>query len=202
MRDVQAARGATLSPDQHPEHGPPDPSAPPDPPPAALPPRRRALLAAVALTVLVLDLVTKVVVVAELEGRRTVELLGGELFLSVSRNTGAAFSLGQGATLLFTAVAVVVVVVILRISGRLRSAGWALSLGLLLGGASGNLVDRLFRSPGPGRGGVVDWIALGWFPSFNVADSAIVVGGALAVLLSFRGIELDGGRHCRDEPRA
>ena len=202
MRDVQAARGATLSPDQHPEPDLPDQPAPPDPPAATSPPRRRVLLAVIALSVLVLDLVTKLLVVAELEGQRVVELLGGELLLSVSRNSGAAFSVGQGATLLFTAVAVVVVVVILRISGRVRSAGWALSLGLLLGGASGNLVDRLFRSPGPGRGGVVDWIALGWFPSFNVADSGIVVGGMLAVLLSFRGVELDGREHGRDAARA
>jgi signal peptidase II len=167
-----------------------------------LPRRRRALLAAVALSVLALDLVTKLVVVAELEGKREIELLGGELYLSVSRNTGAAFSFAQGATLLFTTVAVVVVVAILRISGRVRSTGWAVSLGLLLGGATGNLVDRLFRSPGPGRGGVVDWIALGWFPSFNIADSGIVVGGMLAVLLSFRGVDVDGGRAGRESPPA
>ena len=161
-------------------------------------PKRTLLLAAVAAVVLALDVATKVWVVAELEGRRTIELLGGQLFLQVSRNTGAAFSFAEGYTLVFTAVALVVVVVIARISSRLRSTGWAVSLGLLLGGATGNLVDRLFRSPGPGRGGVVDFIALGWFPSFNIADSAIVVGGFLAVLLSFRGIEVDGTRTGRD----
>jgi len=202
VRVLQAARGATLSPDQHPEPGaPPDQHPEPGPqedaPSASSPARRRALLAAVALTVLAMDLGTKLIVVAELEGRREIELLGGELYLSVSRNTGAAFSLAPGATLLFTTVAIAVVLAILRISGRVRSSGWALSLGLLLGGATGNLVDRLFRSPGPGRGGVVDWIALGWFPSFNLADSGIVVGGMLAVLLSFRGIEVDGTRHGR-----
>jgi signal peptidase II len=137
-------------------------------------------------------------VVAELEGRRAIELLGGELTLQVSRNSGAAFSFAQGATLLFTAVAVVVILVIVRISTRLRSIGWAVSLGLLLGGAAGNLVDRLLRSPGPGRGAVVDFIDLGWFPSFNVADSGIVVGGLLAVLLTFRGIEVDGTRRPAD----
>ena len=160
------------------------------------------MLAAIALSVLALDVATKVLVVAELEGRRVIELLGGQLSLAVSRNTGAAFSFAQGATLLFTTVAVVVVITILRLSGRVRSAGWALSLGLLLGGASGNLVDRLLRSPGPGRGAVVDWIALGWFPSFNIADSGIVVGGMLAVLLSFRGVELDGSRAAREQPPA
>ena len=152
-----------------------------------------------ALLVLALDVATKVWVVAELEGRRSIELLGGELFLRVSRNSGAAFSFAQGATLLFTAVAIVVVIVIVRISTRLRSVGWALSLGLLLGGATGNLVDRLFRDPGAGRGAVVDFIALGWFPSFNVADSGIVVGGLLAVLLTFRGIEVDGTRRTADD---
>ena len=132
--------------------------------------------------------------VARLEGQDTVELLGGQLLLRVSRNPGAAFSFAQGATLLFTAIAVIVIVVILRVSRRLGSAWWALSLGLLLGGASGNLVDRIFRSPGPGRGAVVDFIDFQVWPSFNVADSAIVCGGVLAVLLSFRGVEIDGTR--------
>ena len=156
--------------------------------------RGTALLALVAAVVLALDLATKVWVVAELEGRRTIELLGGQLLVRVSRNPGAAFSFAEGATVVFTAIAVTVVVVILRVSRRLGSDGWALSLGLLLGGASGNLVDRLFRSPGPGRGAVVDFIDFQVWPSFNVADSAIVTGGVLAVLLSLRGIEIDGTR--------
>jgi signal peptidase II len=152
------------------------------------------LLALVALAVLALDVATKVLVVAELEGRRTLELLGGQLLIRVSRNPGAAFSFAEGATVLFTAIAITVIVVILRVSRRLGSRGWALCLGLLLGGATGNLVDRLFRSPGPGRGAVVDFIDFQVWPSFNVADSAIVTGGVLAVLLSMRGIELDGSR--------
>ena len=156
--------------------------------------RRTALLAVVAAAVLALDVATKVLVVAELEGRRTLELLGGQLLIRVSRNPGAAFSFAEGATVLFTAIAVAVVVVILRVARRLGSRGWAVSLGLLLGGASGNLVDRLLRSPGPGRGAVVDFIDFQVWPSFNVADSAIVTGGLLAVLLSVRGIEVDGSR--------
>jgi signal peptidase II len=156
--------------------------------------RTTALLAVVAVVVLALDVATKVLVVAELEGRRTLELLGGQLLVRVSRNPGAAFSFAEGATVVFTAIAVTVVVIILRVSRRLGSLGWALSLGLLLGGASGNLVDRLFRSPGPGRGAVVDFIDFQVFPSFNVADSAITTGAVLAVLLSVRGIEIDGSR--------
>ena len=139
-----------------------------------------------------LDVVSKVLVVARLEGEAPLELLGGRLLLRVSRNPGAAFSFAEGATVLFTGVAAVVVVVILRVSRRLHSPGWAVSLGLLLGGAAGNLVDRLLRSPGPARGAVVDFIDLGWWPSFNVADSAIVCGALLAVVLSLRGVEIDG----------
>ena len=175
MRDLQAAGGAALTSPTGVRRG-------------------TALLGVVAAVVLALDVATKVLVVAELEGRRTLELLGGQLLIRVSRNPGAAFSFAEGATLLFTVIAVVVIVVILRVSRRLGSRGWAVSLGLLLGGASGNLVDRLLRSPGPGRGAVVDFIDFQVWPSFNVADSAIVTGGLLAVLLSLRGIEIDGSR--------
>jgi signal peptidase II len=152
------------------------------------------LLATVALVVIALDLVTKHLVVAELEGRAPISLLGGALLLNVSRNPGAAFSFAEGATVLFTAVAVGVIVVIVRTARRLGSTAWAVSLGLLLGGAAGNLVDRLFRAPGVGRGAVVDFIDFRVWPVFNLADSAIVVGGALAVLLSMRGVEFGGGR--------
>jgi signal peptidase II len=152
------------------------------------------LLAAVAVVVLALDLISKHLVVEHLENRRAVRLLGGALLLNVSRNSGAAFSFAQGATVLFTAVAVAVIVVIVRTARRLGSRGWAVTLGLLLGGATGNLVDRIFRAPGPGRGAVVDFIDFRVWPVFNLADSAIVCGGILAVLLSLRGIELDGSR--------
>ena len=175
MRDVQAAGGAALTSPTGVRRG-------------------TALLALVAVGVLALDIATKVLVVAELEGRRTLELLGGQLLVRVSRNPGAAFSFAEGATVVFTAVALAVVVVILRSARRLRSTPWALTLGLLLGGATGNLVDRLLRSPGPGRGAVVDFLDFQVWPSFNVADSAIVVGGVLAVLLSLRGTDLDGTR--------
>lgn len=160
----------------------------------------------VAAVGLALDVVTKVLVVAELEGRRVVEVLGQDgswAMLRVSRNPGAAFSFATGATVVFTVIAVVVVAVIVRTAARLRSRAWAVSLGLLLAGASGNLVDRLLRDPGVGRGAVVDFIDIGSFPSFNVADSCITVGAALAVLLAWRGLEIDGTRTAgRDAPAA
>ena len=157
--------------------------------------RPRVLLVAVALLTVVLDAITKALVVEHLEKTGdSVRLLGGAVTLVVSRNSGAAFSFATGMTVVFTLVAVAVVVYIVRILPRLRSGGWALTLGLLLGGAVGNLIDRLTRAPGFAKGHVVDFISVPHFASFNVADSAITVGAGLALLLSFRGIELDGTR--------
>jgi len=161
--------------------------------------RRTRLLAATAATVLLADLVTKIVAVELLTGR-SVRTLGGLVYLTEARNSGAAFSVAEGATVLFTAVAAVVITVIVRTAPRLRSAPWAVCLGLILGGAGGNLVDRLFRSPGPLRGAVIDWISLldpygNVWPIFNLADSGIVCGGVLAVLLAMLGYEVDGSRH-------
>jgi len=157
-------------------------------------PRRIRLLLAVAAGIFGADLVTKTIVVATLSDRAPVRLLGGLLTLRVLRNSGAAFSIGTSMTAVFTLIAVVVIISILRTARRLRSLAWAVTLGLLLGGATGNLGDRLFRSPGPLRGHVVDWIELPHWPVFNVADSAIVCGGILAVLIAARGIRLDGAR--------
>jgi len=162
-------------------------------------PRRTRLLAATAATLLLADLVTKIVAVELLTGR-SVRTLGGLVYLTEARNSGAAFSFAEGATVLFTAVAGVGVTVIVRTAPRLRSAPWAVCLGLILGGAGGNLVDRLFRSPGPLRGAVIDWISLldpygNVWPIFNLADSGIVCGGVLAVLLATLGYEVDGSRH-------
>jgi signal peptidase II len=167
-------------------------------------PRRTAVLALTAGGLLVADVLTKVVVVAELMGREPVKLPGHFLWLTHARNPGAAFSFAEGATVLFTAVAAIVVAVIVRTATRLRSVAWAVSLGLVLGGAAGNLADRLFRSPGPLRGHVVDWISLRTpdgrllFPIFNLADSGIVCGGILAVLLATLGYEMDGTRAGRE----
>jgi signal peptidase II len=144
-----------------------------------------------AVVVLAADITSKALVVAKLSDRGPVHVIGHVLQLVLTRNAGAAFSVGTGSTIVFTAVAVVVAVVIARTARRLRSRGWAVSLGLLLGGALGNLSDRIFRSPGVFRGHVVDWIQLPHWPVFNLADSAIVAGGVLAVLLSMRGVELN-----------
>jgi signal peptidase II len=167
--------------------------------------RRLLLFAAVALAVVVLDVVSKAVVVAELPlGHQPVRVLGGVLYLQQTRNSGAAFSLGTSFTVILTVLAVAVVVLIVRVATRLRSTGWAIALALILGGAVGNLIDRLFRAPGVGRGHVVDWLSLfapdgRYWPIFNLADSGIVCGAILAALLALLGVDFDGrhGRHGR-----
>jgi signal peptidase II len=163
--------------------------------------RRLGLVLAVAAGIYIADVVSKTTVVATLSHRPPVRLLGGLLTLRVLRNSGAAFSIGTSMTIVFTLIAAGVIFFILRTSRQLRSLPWAITLGLLLGGATGNLTDRLLRSPGVFRGNVVDWIELPHWPVFNVADSAIVCGGVLAVLLAARGFRLDGTREGHPEPR-
>jgi signal peptidase II len=151
------------------------------------------VLIGVAVTVLVTDTITKALVVATMSDRPPIRLLGGLLKLRITRNPGAAFSIGPSLTVVFAVIAVGVIVFILRASRRLQSLAWAVTLGLLLGGATGNLTDRLLRAPGPFRGYVVDWIELPHWPVFNIADSCIVCGGLLAVLLAVRGVSIDAG---------
>jgi len=160
--------------------------------------RRRRLPAALwllAVGVLVADQVTKAIALAGLTPGVNVPVLGEAFGLLLVFNSGAAFSFATGSTWVFTIVAVVVAVVIVRISRRLGSRGWAIALGALLGGNVGNLADRLFREPGFGRGHVVDFLNYnGWFVG-NVADIAIVLGAAGMALLAFLGIGVDGSRH-------
>jgi signal peptidase II len=156
--------------------------------------RRYAAVALLTgLAVCALDVASKVLVVASLSSGRTVTLLGGLITLHLYRNAGAAFGIGPSFTVIYALIAVGMLAAILRASGRLRSWPWTVALGLVLGGAAGNLMDRLFRSPGPLRGFVVDWIKLPYFPeTFNIADSAITVGVVVLLLASARGRRIDG----------
>ena len=157
-------------------------------------PRRVGLLLAVAAFVLAADVISKSIVVARMADHQPIRLLGGLLTITLTRNGGAAFSIGTSMTIVFTAIAVGVIIYILRTARNLRSIGWAITLGLLLGGATGNLLDRIFRAPGAFQGHVVDWIQLPDWPVFNLADSSIVCAGVLVVLLALCGIRLDGTR--------
>ncbi|MGH3435344.1 MAG: signal peptidase II [Sciscionella sp.] len=164
-----------------------------------LPPRRVGTLVIAAVLVLALDQISKALVVANLEHHPPLRLLGGAVYFTVIRNSGAAFSLATGMTWVFTLVAIAVAVGIAWVAPRLRSVGWAIGLGFVLAGALGNLTDRIFRSPGPLRGAVVDFISLfspngAHFAIFNFADSGITVGGALIVLMVVLGRDYDGQR--------
>jgi signal peptidase II len=165
--------------------------------PADLMPRRVGLLASIAATVVVLDLISKIIVVATITPNESVRIFGGLVYFSLIRNPGAAFSMATGMTWLLALVAIGVVIVIIRMAPRLRSTPWAVSLGLVLGGAIGNLIDRIFRAPGFLQGHVVDFVSVfgpnaEYFPVFNVADSAITIGGISLVITALLGIDFDG----------
>ncbi|QMU75922.1 signal peptidase II [Streptacidiphilus sp. PB12-B1b] len=154
--------------------------------------RRVGVLLSVALLAYLLDLGSKLLVVARLEDHNPIRIAGTWVMLQATRNPGAAFGMGAAMTIVFTIIATTVVVVICRLARKLYSLPWAIALGLLLGGAFGNLTDRIFRSPAVFRGAVVDFISVKHFAVFNLADSAIVCGGILVVVLSFLGTNPDG----------
>ncbi|WP_239678569.1 signal peptidase II [Natronosporangium hydrolyticum] len=161
--------------------------------------RARAWLFGLAGVLVLFDQLTKQLAVNHLAGAEPVRLLGGAVYLTYTTNTGAAFNLGSSYTWVFPIVAFAVMAWISVMAVRLRSGAWALALGLVLGGAVGNLFDRLFREPGPFRGAVVDMVSVfapdgSVWPVFNLADSVLVVGVILAIWLELTGRRRDGTR--------
>ena len=188
---MQAAPGASLISDEtHPETAPQRPRQTP-----------RwlclTLVAALGAAGLVVDQVTKYLAVEHLQDR-SVALLGGLLHLTLARNPGAAFSTGTSYTPVISLIAMAAAVVVLVVAFRTRNSTWSVALGLLLAGVLGNLVDRIFRDPGPMRGHVVDFLQLPHWPVFNVADICINVAAALILVQVVRGVRLDGSRHHGD----
>jgi len=191
MRDMQDEAGAPLTAAHE---------STPAPHPAQ---HRRSLfllMGATAVVAYVADQASKIWALHTLTPGDPVQVVGDFIRLNLIRNAGAAFSIGNGATWIMTLIACGVLVFILATARRIGSRGWAWALGLLLGGSLGNLTDRMVRSPGPGRGHVVDFID--YFGLFigNVADIAIVGAAALIGVLAMRGIGVDGqhphhGRH-------
>ena len=169
---------------------------------APAPRKRLPLLLSVAAVVWVLDIITKVLAVRLLTPGQPVSIIGDTVTWTLVRNSGAAFSMATGYTWVLTLVATGVVFGIIWMGRRLVSPWWALGLGMILGGALGNLVDRFFRSPGPLRGHVVDFLSIGWWPVFNVADPAVVGGAILLVVLSLFGFDFDtvGRRTAEPDP--
>ncbi len=145
---------------------------------------------------LALDVVTKVKAVEHLEPGVGVRVLGPLLTLRLIRNPGAAFSTGEGFAWVFAVAALLVLAfVLVRLVPRLGHPGWAVALGLLVAGVSGNLVDRLVRAPGPFRGHVVDFLQLPHWPIFNVADMCITGAAVMVVVLSLiKNVGVDGRR--------
>ena len=152
-------------------------------------------LVTVALAVYVFDQVTKYLVVENLPLGESVEVVGTLLQYFFVKNPGAAFSLASGSTWIFSVAASAVTVFIIFFARRIRSTGWAIVFGMLLGGTTGNLTDRLFREPSFGLGHVIDFIQVAGFPAvFNIADSFIVASMGLFIILTVRGVGLDGSR--------
>ena len=167
------------------------------PAPSSPRPRRSLLLSlfcGFAVFAYVLVQLTKLWVTSTMVEGERIPVLPPLLHWYFIRNSGAAFSIGENVTWVFSIIMAGVAVAILFQVRKLGSAWWSLALGLLLGGALGNLTDRLFREPSFGMGHVVDFIQLPNFAIFNIADSAVVSAVAIICILTIRGIALDGTR--------
>lgn len=176
-------------------------------PPARPAWRARLVLVLVGLAGWGLDQAVKALVVAHLDPERPVRLLGGLVTLRYITNSGAAFSLGAGYTLVFTVLATAALIVVLAVLlPRVRHLGWAVTLGLLGAGILGNLTDRIVRPPAPLHGQVVDFIQLPHFAGiFNVADMCVTTAAVMIVVLAvILNITLAGtsGRSARAPRRA
>ena len=154
----------------------------------------RALVLGVGLAVVLLDQWTKSWAESALDASRPQALIGSFLQLHLTHNAGAAFSFLTGKTWVFTLIATLVSGFLVWKSATIKFRGWAIAVGLLLGGALGNWVDRLTNPPAFAMGRVVDFIELPYWPVFNVADMGVVVGASVLVLLSLGGYEWSG-RH-------
>ena len=141
-----------------------------------------------AWVVWLIDLGTKVWAVEVLFSRANVKVIGSFLQLTFVQNSGAAFGIGAGSTIIFTFFALAVLIFITRYALQITSKGWALVCGLVLGGILGNLTDRIFREPSLLQGHVIDWIQIPNWPVFNIADSAIVIAAVVAIILTIRNI--------------
>jgi signal peptidase II len=169
-------------------------------PPAPARTGRPLLATAIVLGVVALDQLSKWWAVEQLPND-PVRLIGSDVGFVLVRNTGSAFSLFQAFTPLLAVVAIVVAVILVRTVRRTRDTLMIVGLSLVLGGALGNLMDRLFRTPGFLRGAVVDFVHVGEFPTFNVADSAITIGAILIVIWAIRA-DMRERREERADPGA
>jgi signal peptidase II len=148
--------------------------------------RTPVVLFAVAAAIVAIDQVTKALVVSNLREDQPRRVIGGVLSWTLQRNPGSAFGLFRHFPVVFTVLAALIAVAIVVRAPRVHDRLVGVALGLVLGGALGNLVDRIARPPGVFRGRVVDFIDFHWWPVFNVADSAVVIGAVLLLISSYR----------------
>jgi signal peptidase II len=151
------------------------------------------IFAVVAGAVWALDQATKTFAVAVLDPGTSITVVPHVFWFTLTRNAGAAFSTGTELTVMLSVIAIIVVVTVIRMARRLRDRGWALGLGLLLGGALGNLTDRMVREPAPFKGHVVDFLHLTHWPVFNVADIALTFAAVTILQRGWKGATMDGG---------
>ena len=159
----------------------------------AAPPKgapRTGLAVAIVLGVVALDVLSKVWAVHELADA-PISIIGDTVDLRLARNTGGAFSLFQAFTPLLAVLAIVVAFFLVRAVRRADDTLMLVALSLVLGGAIGNLIDRMFRAPGFMRGAVIDFVHVSRWPTFNVADSAVTIGAILLVIWAFRADKSD-----------
>ncbi len=158
--------------------------------------RLRLLSLGIGVAGFALDLWAKNLAIARLDPTEPIPLLGGLVTLRLIRNPGAAFSMGEDFTVVLTGLAIAALVGVLGwVVPRLRHIGWAVAIGFLIAGITGNLADRLFREPGPFRGHVVDFIQLPYFAIFNVADMFITAAAVMVIWLSMvTQVNLNGDR--------
>jgi signal peptidase II len=155
---------------------------------------RQRVLWLTAAAGMAVDQVTKAVAAVAVEGHQPSHVLGGAVTFTAFRNSGAAGSFAPHATPVFTVLAVAVLAFVARTAPAVRSTGWAVGLGLVFAGAGGNLADRLFRTPGFGRGAVLDFIQVGHSGVFNLADQCVTFGALTILVQTFRGVPMRSRR--------
>jgi signal peptidase II len=156
---------------------------------------RKASFFFIAILVVFLDQLTKEFAIANLANGNVVEVFGEILRFRLAYNDSAAFSMGVGATWVLALISSIATLVLLWFGPRAKNLTWSIIAAFVLGGAAGNLVDRLTREPGFLNGHVVDFISIPFnFPIFNIADSFLVIGVSLAILRTLMGDEIGGGR--------
>lgn len=153
------------------------------------------LVLGIALFLVFLDQLSKFAIEATLDRGESINIIGDLLRFTLVYNDSAAFSLGVGATWPLTIISSIAVLALIWFGPKSKTLIWLIISGFVLGGATGNLIDRLFREPAFANGHVVDFLQIPFnFPIFNLADSFVVIGVSLALLRTFRGDELGGGK--------